>query len=174
MKVIVAISAFLLLGFISSASATKIGQPEDRVVRSPNSEYVLHIETKSGRHEIRKGTKVLWSFARKVWHDNYYLSNDGQSVLWVAWKHVKADDVEKNEALSIYSSEGVVSSKTFLEVSKPRHRREKERGPIGDFWRIWRDEKIARKGDVISIAVEGTKANFTIDLSKMDKLINTE
>jgi hypothetical protein len=165
MKTILKISS-ILMGCLTTAMATKYLPPEDQIVKSQNGQYHLDISAKTGQHEIRKGKELLWSFNRRVRYDDYYLSNDGKFVLWAAEKYVQIDDVEKNEAVAVYSSEGLIMKKTFAEVSKPRAYREGEIGPIGDIWRIWRS-KVNREEDVISIAVEGKKEGFKIDLAKM-------
>jgi hypothetical protein len=173
MKTILTLSAVVLIGLISSANATKIASPRDQVVKSPNGQYHLQIKAKDGLHEIREGDKVLWSFNREVWHDKYFVSNDGKYVLWVSWDSVKVDDV-KTQALVAYSSEGVALKRTYAELGTPRPYHEGEVGPIGDFWRIWRGENITRKEEVISIAVEGRDKPFEIDLSKIDELRKVE
>lgn len=173
MKAILTVASILVVGFLTKAMATSFAPPQDRVVKSPNGQYLLDINAKSGRHEVRKGKKLLWSFKREVWHHDYFVSNDGRFVLWVSWEYVQADDVKKKEALTVYSSEGVALKKTFAEVGKPRPYRKDEIGPIGDFWRIWRG-KITRKEELISIPVEGKKKAFIIDLSKMEELRKAE
>jgi hypothetical protein len=165
MKTILTLSAVVLLGLINSAKATSYADPEDQVVKSPNGQYHLHIKAKTGLHEMREGEKVLWSFNREVWHDDYFVSNDGKHVLWVSWDTVKEDDV-KTEALVVYASAGVALKKTYAELGTPRPYHKGEVGPIGDFWRIWRGD-ITRKDEVISIPVEGREKPFEIDFSKI-------
>ncbi|MFM7180527.1 MAG: hypothetical protein ACKO2G_03560 [Verrucomicrobiales bacterium] len=168
MNTLLTFSTVIFFSLISSARATKFAAPEDEEVKSPNGRYLLHINAKSGQHEVREGTKVLWSFKKDVWHNNYSVSNDGKHVLWVAWTFVKAEDI-KTEALTVYSSEGVVLKKTYAELGTPRRYRDDEIGPIGDFWRIWRG-KVTRKEEVISIDVEGREKPFEIDFSKIEEL----
>lgn len=180
MKTILTLSSVVFLGFVNSAMATSYADPTDRVVESPNGHYSLEINTKTSRHEIRKGKEVLWSFERRIWHDEFYLSNDGQRVLWVAWEHMQvvedgkgwrnrqADEAQQEEAIVVYSPDGVLVRKTFAEVSAPI--KPAGPGPIGDFWRVWRGTKITREDDVISIPVEGKNEDFKIDLSKTKKL----
>jgi len=168
MRAILTLSAVILLGFVDSVMATSFGPPRDREVKSPNGQFLLHINAESGRHEVREGSKVLWSFDKDVWHDAYFVSNNGRFVLWVSWRFVQANNV-KTDALRVYSSRGVALERTFAELGNPRPYRQDEIGPIGDFWRIWRGE-VTRKGEVISIPVEGREKSFEIDLSKIDKL----
>jgi hypothetical protein len=172
MKTIFTLSAVVLFGLISSANATKIASPKDQVVKSPNEKYHLQIQAKNGLHEMREGDKVLWSFHKEVWHDKYFVSNDGKHVLWVSWASVKVDDLNTH-ALVVYSSDGVALKKSFGEISTPRPYNKGEIGPIGDFWRIWRGD-ITRKEEVISIAVEGRDKPFEIDFSKIDELRKAE
>ena len=184
MKTILAIASILLaIGFLTESKATSYAPPQDRVVESPNGKYALNINAKTNRHEIRKGTEILWSFERSIWQDEFYLSNDGQRVLWIAWEHVQvadgkgwrnrqADVEQQEEAVVVYSPDGVLLKKTFAEVSIPV--KPVGPGPIGDFWRVWRGTKITQKDDVISIAVKGKNEEFTIDLSKIKKLLEAE
>jgi hypothetical protein len=183
MKTILAMVSILAFGFLTKAMATSYGPPQNRVVKSPNGQYSLNINTRSSRHEIRKGKEVLWSFERRIWHDEFYLSNDGQRVLWVAWDHVQVDDgkgwrnrqadeAQQEEAVVVYSPDGVLLKKTFAEVSIPA--KPVGPGPIGDFWRVWRGTKITQKDDVISIAVEGRNEDFKIDLANIKKLLEAE
>lgn len=161
------IAAVLLIGFFNSASATRFVAPSDQVVKSPNGQFHLHINATSGLHELREGTKFLWSFQRNVWHHDYFVSNDGKHVMWLSWRFVKADDLE-TEALTVHSSVGVALKKTFAELGTPRPYKNDEIGPIGDFWRIWRGE-VTRKGEVISIAVEGREKPIEIDFSEIEE-----
>ena len=158
--------------------ATKFLGPQDRVGKSPNGQYSLAVNAKNGRHEILRGKNVLWSFERRIWLDKFHLSDDGQRVLWVAWKLVQAadgkgwrnrqaDKAQQEEAIVVYSPDRVVLKKTFAELSVPK--KSEAPGPIGDFWRVWRDTKITQKGDVISIAVEEKNEDFRIDFSKIKK-----
>lgn len=78
---------------------------------------------------------------------------------------MKADEL-KNEAPVLYSSSGPVLKKTYAELGAPRPYRKDEVGPVGDFWRIWRGDA-TRKGEVVSIAVEGREKHFEIDFSKL-------
>lgn len=155
---------FLGLGWSSLVSAFKVAPPQDRSVRSPNGQYVLEINAKSGQHQVKKGSKTLWSFKKGANYGEYCLSNDGRFVFWASWAYVQADEAKKEVALAVYSSEGTVLQKRYAEVSVPRPYKEREIGPMGDFWRVWR-QKVTQKEDLVSIAVEGKRA-FVIDLSK--------
>ena len=144
MKTIITIAAVLVTGFFSNVMATSYASPKERVVKSPNGKYSLDVNPMTGQHEVRKDGKLVWSFKRKIWHDRFFLSNDGQRVMWVAWSNMQehddkgyinrqADQAQQDQAIAVYSPAGMVLKKTFAEMGKPRKR--VGRGPIGDFWR---------------------------------------
>lgn len=161
-------TALILGGFLSTASATSYAPPEDQAIPSPNGKFTLKITANTGEHRLMEGDKVLWSFKRDVWHDQYFVSNDGKHVLWVAWKYVKLEDAA-NKAIVVYSAKGEAVSRTYAEASKPRAYKDHEIGPIGDFWRIWREMEITREGDVVTIKAAG-KGDFVVDLSDLKKI----
>lgn len=136
MKTIISTATALIIGgFLSSALAYKIAEPDDTEYKSTNGKYTLKINAETGLHRVCEGDKVLWSFKREVWHDEYHVSNDGKHVLWVAWEYVK-DKQTKEQAVVVYSAEGTVIEKSYAEASKPRQYQAGDVGPVGDFWRI--------------------------------------
>ena len=167
---ILSLSALLCSGFLSSLTATSIAEPENMEVKSPNGKYVLKVDSKTGVHQLCEAdpknperSKVIWQFHHQVWHNDYFVSDDGKHVLWVAWKYVKESQV-KRPAVVVFSVEGKALSKSYAEASTPREYGKFDKGPIGDFWRIWRESKIERKGERVTIPVAG-KAKFVVDLS---------
>ena len=164
-----------------SGHATSYADPKSETIASANGKYTLITDPKTKNHKVYSSDNLkepLWSFERRIWHDEFYLSNDGQRVLWVAWENVQVDDgkgwrnrqadeAQQEEAIVVYSPDGVLVRKTFAEVSNPV--KPIGPGPIGDFWRVWRGTKITRNDDVISIAVKGKHEEFKIDLSKIKK-----
>ena len=163
MKTLIALVPVLFAGMLTTALATSFAPPTDRVVKSPNGTYALHIHAKSGKHEIKKGNEVLWSFKRDVWHNDYYLSDNGKHVLWVGWQYIKVSDASKTSAIAVYSADGSVSERTISKVSTPRRYKKTEIGPIGSFWRIWRD-KSSREGEIVTIPVAGKKTPLRVAL----------
>ena len=163
MKNILTLSAVVLLGLVNSALANEILPPEDQDVKSPNGQYLLDINAKSGLHELRKGA-TSFGHSREECGMTTITYQTMESLSYGFWENIQADDV-KNAALTVYSGR-VALKKTFAEIGTPRPYKKDEIGPIGDFWRIWRS-KINREEDVISIAVEGKKEDFKIDLAKM-------
>lgn len=162
----IALVTVLFVAFCHSASATSYASPSDRVVKSLGGKFELAIKAKSGQHIVRKSdqpAKILWSFSRPVWHHDYYVSSDGTYVVWVALPYVQTDEL-KNPAIVIYSAKGVVVEWTFNQVGGARRYNAGEIGPIGDFWRIWREE-VNQTGDVVQI-VTPSKKRVTLDLAK--------
>lgn len=171
----------LTLALQLSGHATSYADPKSETIESANGKYTLITDPKTKNHKVYSSDNLkepLWSFKRHIWHDEFFLSNDGQRVLWVAWEYVQVDDgkgwrnreadeAQQVEASVVYSPDGVLVRKTFAEVSNPV--KPIGPGPIGDFWRVWRGEKITQKDDVISIAVEGKNEDFKIDLSQIKK-----
>lgn len=150
--------------FLHPAAATSYAPPSDEVIKSPNGRFELHIKAKSGTHTIYQGKKRLWKFKRDVWHHACFLSDDGQHVLWLAWPFVKTEQLEE-PALVIYGAKGELAKKSFKELCVPRKYRRNEIGPIGDFWRIWRDGA-TRKENVVTVEVSGRKS-LKIDLATL-------
>lgn len=176
----------LTLALQLSGHATSYADPKSETIESANGKYTLITDPKTKNHKVYSSDNLkepLWSFERRIWHDEFFLSNDGQRVLWVAWEDVQVDDgkewrnrqadeAQQEEAVVVYSADGVIVKKTFADVSNPI--KPEGPGPIGDFWRVWRGTEITQKDDVISIAVKGKNEDFTIDLSKIKKLQKVE
>lgn len=156
------LTILVVSGFLSSAMAFKVAQPESREVLSANGKYRLKIHAESGVHKVYEGKKELWSFERKVWHDEYFVSNDGRYVLWVAWVYVKDEHTDQGEAVIAYSAKGKAISWTYKEISKPKSYQNVRPGPIGDFWRYWR-EGVKQQGNKVIIAVTDKKP-FVLNL----------
>ena len=141
--------------FLPLAKGTSYAPPEDRTAQSPNGKFTLRIDPKSGRHRVYQGKKRLWSFQQEVWHDAFFLSNDGQRVMWLAWPYVQTEALN-TPAMIIFSPSGIVLQRSYSEVSKPRRYRRGEIGPIGSFWRVWRDDA-SQDGDTVTVDVSGRK-----------------
>ena len=161
---LIAVTTIIYLS-VSNCLATSFGPPTNRTVKSPNGEVELRIKAKSGRHVIYKGSRRLWSFKKEVWHNDYFVSNDGKYVMWVAWEFVSFENLDE-AALIIFSADGEILRKSFSEVSTPRRYQRGEVGPIGDFWRIWRG-KIEQENDLVKIEVAGRNTLAIIDFSNL-------
>jgi hypothetical protein len=103
------LSLALFTAFAGGLFATSYAPPQERVVKSPNGLFLLRIQPNGGRHEIvaaKNPKQVIWSFDRNVWHDEYFVSDDGAHVAWIAWEFVRTDEY-KNNAVEIWDKDGI-------------------------------------------------------------------
>jgi len=164
MKTSNARAAWLTILFLAPLQtlATSYIDPVDRDVHSPNKQYVLHIAVKSGLHTIAQNgepNKILWSFRRRVWHDDYFVATNGNRVEWISWHYASTNDFEM-PAIIVYSPSGE-NRMSFREIGGSR--RNQDGGPVGDFWRLWR-EKAERKGERVAVAIPDGRTVY-VDLS---------
>lgn len=158
-------ASLVIIGFLSQAMATRFAEPQDLQYQSPNGKYTLKITAKTGEHQLCEGDKVLWSFKRRLWYNDYFVSNDGKYVLWVEWQHTSKEFAGKTEAFAVHSADGKVISKNISNVSELREKRDGDSiGPFGQSVRIWRDKIIKRDGEKVTIKVVG-KDPLVIDLT---------
>lgn len=158
-RMILTVATVLFLSMAFEVNATSIDAPEKKEVASANGEYILKVNPNTNKHVvIKKGTKkALWKFNQAAGLDDWIVSNDGSKVVWIAWRHVKKEDLKK-PCIAIYNKDGKKQQFTYSEVSVPRKRGDRERGPIGDFWRIWRLRgSVKLADDTLSIEVIGKK-----------------
>ena len=137
------------------AHATSYAKPRPRCVNSPNGKYFVRIDPNTQNHEIFAvgSDTALWSFSRRVWHDDYFVSNDGELVAWVAWRHCSIERVN-DPAFIVYSRDGIAVSHSYRDLCNPKRRLPWDIGPIGNFWRVWRKES-GMSGDTITINTVG-------------------
>lgn len=159
-------AALVLVCFAVSVTtfATSYGPPLDREICSPNGLFLLRIHARSGKHEVFGANspsrrKPLWSFVRHVWHDECFVSDDGNSVVWVAWQFVKKNDLQTN-AIEVWSSQGLASQASYSKVGDVRPLSRGEVGPIGDFWRVWRADCAWENGLVV---IKHRKGTISVD-----------
>lgn len=150
--------SFVMVTFLTvsqSVFATSYVEPTVRNVRSPNGKFFVHIDPATMKHDVYAVgmSEPIWSFSRRVWHDGYFVSNNGDLVAWVAWRHCCVQDI-KEPAIIVYSSSGIAASYSYAAVCTPRRRFPWDAGPIGDDWRVWRGESEMR-GDMIDIDTVG-------------------
>ena len=170
----------MIVGLLDPAEAHKVAKPKDYSVNSPNGQYSLKVSSKTGEHQLykveqgnRAQGQLMWSFKRAVGLGSYHVSNDGRHVLWAAWEFVKQDKIDQN-ALTVYSKEGVELSLAYADVSKPVKYQNDIPGPRGDFWRMWR-YSINVDGDQLKIAVAGAGllildfSGGSIDVRRLNK-----
>lgn len=148
-------SLSLAASLASDASATSYAEPRPRDVLSFSGEYRLHFDPQTQRHDVYAQGEAWpkWSFTRPVGRDDYFVSNDGQFVAWVAWRFCRVEDLA-DPAVIVYSPTGVVVSHTYRDLCRPRRLFPWEIGPIGSFWRLWRAEAYM-SGDVVVVNTVG-------------------
>ena len=139
------------LASLTNAYATSYPAPKDQIITSPNGEYELKIQAESGWHMVRKSgaLKNLWSFKRRVWHDEYHVGAEGKYLAWISWEWVRVADLD-HPAMIVYSAQGEVARLTHKQIGGRRRKRFGETGPIGGMWRVWRKE-VSRAGELVRI-----------------------
>ncbi len=148
--------ATLFLFSIVCARATSYEEPKKHRVYSPDKEHFILVDPESKNHSIRS-TNIpwlkIWSFSHDFQFDSLYLANDGKAAFWVAWRFVQEDGFQK-AAIVIFNDHGETVRISYADASKPRKYRYREVGPIGDFWRIWRND-IEQNEEGIIVQPEG-------------------
>lgn len=148
----------------ASVWATKVAAPADQTIPAAGGKFELNLRAGTGVHEVRASGaegKPLWTFSRALWHDDYFLSADGAYVVTIAWKFVKAEEIDQ-PAVIVYGAKGIVTQMSYRQLTNPRVYRPQEAGPIGDFWRVWREDAVTDK-ELIRYALPEHKT-LTIDL----------
>jgi hypothetical protein len=147
--ILLSLTITLVFGIMSIAFAIRYHPAKDLEVKSPNGIYTLRVSAQTSLHEVIKDNKVLWTFERDVWHNDYFLSNDGQRVLWVVHPnfHVMGED----SAVIVYAPEGVILKKSVDQISIP------DPSSIGGVISIWR-EGATQEGNVVTIDTLGRPA----------------
>jgi len=141
--------------------ATRYASPERHDVFSPNGQFVLDVNPGTETHYLYKSndrTKPLWSFKKKVWHFPFLVSDDGATIVTVAWQHVSSENISDNGA-EFWNKDGMFKIIKIVELcpNPPQTEKLKIIGPIGDFWLTWYYEVI-NKGD-----------SFTLITTKLDE-----
>ncbi|QTN32632.1 hypothetical protein HZ994_09895 [Akkermansiaceae bacterium] len=158
--------ALLLMTMIAltgNALATKFAPPKSHDVESTNGKFKLHVNAEDGGHEVTGDFRFLklWKFHHDISNHSFFVSDDGEAAVVVHWAWCKADELDE-PAVVIYGRDGARRIFTYRQLSTPRKPGEDEIGPIGDFWRLWRDDATI-KGNLLTIQVEGRKTQV-IDL----------
>ena len=152
--------------FVGLARATSYADPVRQEIQSSNHAFVLVVDPETEIHQVSATTdpaSVLWQFELPVWHFPFVLSNDGQTVAVVAWRHVNEDDLKVGDCVTFFSAGGSRTGIPFREVySDPPKTSEVGIGPIGDFWRTWYHE-VESHDDLLVIHTTGG-GTVTFDL----------
>ena len=87
--------------------ATSYGKPERSVVNSPNGEFILLVDPETEKHVISAASHPgveVWSFTSPVWHSPFLLSNDGQTVALVEWRHIGVKGLGEGDSVIFFRS----------------------------------------------------------------------
>jgi hypothetical protein len=136
----------------------KSAPPEKETIFSENKEYSVKINPDTGRHTVYSADKPneeKWSFQWKSRRDTWAISNDGKSVIWLAWKYVKNEDFHR-PCIVVFDWKGVKRFYSYKDISVPREYKNREKGPIGGFWRVW-SESVKVDKEFIYIEPAGKK-----------------
>jgi hypothetical protein len=152
-----------MIALTGSLMATEFAAPVDQEVKSANGKFILRVSAKEGHHEVigEFPSKKGWKFSHRVAYQSFFVTDDGESAAVVEWASCQEDELDQ-PAVVIYQREGARRTFSYRELSLPRKRHEKEVGPIGDFWRIWRGD-VSLNGNLLTIHGEGRKPSV-IDL----------
>lgn len=149
-----------LAALSASLTATSLAPPESREMASTNGRFKIHVNVDSGTHKITGEFALAaqpWDFKHDASFHDFFVSDDGQAAAVVNWRWCGGFGLEPDSpAVVIYGRAGVTRSYTYNQLSKPRERKPDEIGPIGDFWRVWRDDATIH-GNLLTINVAGGK-----------------
>jgi len=155
-------------GVADLARATSYAPPERQEIFSDNREFLLVVDPESETHKVSRADdpgNTLWQFELPVWHFPFVVSNDGQTVAVVAWRHVQEDALAHGDCITFFSADGGRTGVAFREVyPNPPKTKHVGIGPIGDFWRTWyKDTEVSGDRLVIHTTGGGTA---TFDLNQ--------
>lgn len=146
------ILSLLIIGFlfIPVANATKFAAPSPEKIYSRNKYFYIQTnpgESKNAVMRIKnRKPETLWTFSYPAEPlDSLFITNNGKRVYVVRGKYVKTSDFNQ-PAVYVFSKEGLIAKHSYLELTTPRKYRPHEAGPIGDFWRVWRDDVVLKHG----------------------------
>ncbi|MBK1829861.1 hypothetical protein JIN77_03935 [Verrucomicrobiaceae bacterium R5-34] len=164
----------LMLATQLNSEATSYAKPQSRTIKSANGQYTLITNPKSQEHQVYASKNLntpLWSFKLVMWHFPIYLSNDGQKVCHLAWRHVREDQL-KRDCVTFRNAQGIIKSHPFSSICpNPPKTQAVGPGPIGDFWRTWYREATS---DSETVTVRTTRdKTFTFSF-KNGKIVSKE
>jgi len=161
----------LLLSLISTAFATSYAPPIAKKIYSLNHHYFIDFNPDK---KIQKVMKVInsthakydWPFSYDMeYGDELFVSDNGIHVFVIRSKFVNNEDLHK-PAVLIFNPRGLQASMTYNQLSTPRKYHDREIGPIGEFWRIWREDKIFITPDgLMHIKVENRLNDVLFDFN---------
>jgi hypothetical protein len=163
--------ALCIFGFFGTAnecSATKFAQPKRKDVFSPNGHFVLDVDPNKDSvtvYAVEDRKAPLWSFSERLWHTPFFVSNDGDVIVKVAWQFVQQDELGRSNCIEFRSRDGLFRAYTFAEVCHNPAKTNND-GPIGEFWRTWyRDpaSSLRQSGDALFLSTtDGMTHRFSL------------
>jgi len=135
------ITAFFILFMFSAGVilATSYSAPVSRKVYSSDGKYYVVIDPGKDLQKVYNVSspgKIYWSFNFSPEMDSWFLSNNGEYVVCVRWKFVRAEDLDK-PAVIVFKKSGLRDEFTYNFLVKSRRTGFFETAPHGSFWRVW-------------------------------------
>ena len=168
----------VLLSLISTAYATSYAPPKAKKIYSLDNHYFIDFNPDKKTQQVMKvinntDATYAWSFSYDIeYGDELFVSNNGMHVLIVRSKFVITEDLHK-PAVLIFNSNGLQTKFTYSQLSTPRKYHDREIGPIGESWRVWRENKILISTDgLLHIKTENHSRDILFNLNSTDRKNN--
>jgi hypothetical protein len=145
---------FCTIFTIADISATRYASPRNKNIPSQNKLFNLLVDYSHSNLKVSEvNNKIMWEYKlNKIWHHKYFLSNDGSTVVIVNWEFMKIKNINMT-AIKVIKNGELHQEFSFKETSIPIMLPERTKGPIGDFWRIWRNNDIKVIDQILHIPV---------------------
>ena len=166
------VGILILLLFLSfSLFGTSFSEPKRTKIFSENQDYYLIVNPHLKEHKVfDKSGNVIWQFKSSVWHIEFVLSNDGESVCLVNWEFVKDNDLLNYPAITFYKK-GTAPKTISLGniIKRPPKTRNVGPGPIGDFWHTWRQGVSYSNGNVVIQLTNNKIISYSLKTQSLNK-----
>lgn len=161
-----------LIFFTSQLYATSFTTPSKERVYSENGKYFALVDPSSNRisvHEKDNPKTEHWFFNWKVGNDTWVVANSGNTVVWIAWKYLTKDDVDR-PCIAVFDFSGVKQFYRCAELTKLRKYKVNEIGPMGDFWRIWYESIMKKDNTIVIETSEGNIVEVSFESGEVSKI----
>lgn len=99
-----------------------------------------------------------------IWHEPYFVSNDGQTVAVLAWRFIQNDSIDTSHCVEFWSASGLLKAHAFSDLCpNPAKTSLVGIGPIGGFWRTWYTDA-ALEDSQLKVRTTGWRA-YTFDMA---------
>lgn len=118
---------------------TSYSGPVKQTVYSADGKYFAVIDPESSMQKIFKASspdKLYWYFTFSPELDTWMMSNNGEYVVCVRWRFVRAEDLGR-PAIIVFSRKGAVTEYPYNTLVQARRTGLFETAPVGRFWRVW-------------------------------------